>query len=267
MLGEVIATLGYFPVVAASVLAERNFDAADHQKRSVIKRARSVFPGKDAAARFVASRIHGYGSKVRPCLTISDAKGESFFAAVKGQTFGPDVFGQLEDGGGVSSSKGMIIPFKRLSAFQRRAWGGKSFNPKLAGRLFTLKSGLVIAELPGRGKGGVGAKTVLVGWRANQRQQPAMLGFGETWENKVQPKMLGKLERDLERVMTVAGQEAVASELAAKDRTRADRGRAFTEAYQGFLKSNPRNRPGAVRAALAAAKSVKADPIGERGRA
>jgi len=261
-IGEVVAMLGYLPPVIASVLAERNRDAADHHKRSLIKRAQRDFPGKRDAARFVASRLHGYGSKKRPCLDINDAQGESFAGAVSGESYGGKVFEQLEEGGTISAGAGlMFIPFNRISAKVRAKLGGKSLAADAS--LAISRTGLVFRRLKKRGSAGEATRVKPFGVLRNSRRQRPLLKFFATWEGGVQPRMVSKLDRDLDRAITVAGQEALGSELAALDRQLDARSGAFRASFEGFLRAEPGNRRGALKAALAAVREVQRDPIGQ----
>ncbi len=269
--------LGNLPPALIGALGRRFADFADHHKKSVLKDARSRFAARDRAVRMLASRIFGYGSP-RNATTIGDLRGESFLASREGNDehpLGRDYFLALETGRPINTTDAMAVPIGRGRPYRgvfanvaiwARAGGGRG---SLASRGFSFVPGpngrtLIVDErersLSRAAREGHRGDLV-VGILTRRRRQGKLLSFVDEAE-RIAPKHLARMERDVELAATAAGREALASRTLAAEAGSAE----FRRVYREALEANPRKFAAARRAAARASREVERSLLAPRGR-
>lgn len=248
----VVAQIGYLPPALTGALAYENYNLVDHHRRSVLKHHK--LPGGKAAQRFLASRLHRYGSKKDP-TELADLVGESFAAAQTGKTFGRERFRKLEEGGERTTSRWFAVP---IGALQLKSPGARSaayrrFREQLSAHmLVVVGKGLLIR----RDAHDQGAKTKVVkiiGKLVRARREQPMLGFQEQFD-RVLPGHMARYDKALDLAMTEAGRDRLARDL----QTRARGAAAYRAVYDQFLNANAGKFSEARRVAKAAAKAARA---------
>lgn len=245
-LGQVLATVALMPAAVQSAFRERLYDLLSHHRLSVLKHHQ--LPSKRRAQQMLASRTYRY--------TRADAAGalggglgvvgEGFLAAESGQTYGRDAFKRLEEGGEVSAREAMIIPVgagRRLALRDRAAWerllhGDVDLIRAPSGRMLLVRQSIR--------KGSI--KETIYGVLSRRRRQPAQLGYYRQFDS-VQGRHVAKLEADLDRAQTAAGQAAIVE--------RAAEGRRLGEAYLAGLRRYLDANPGRLREARAAGVAAR----------
>lgn len=259
-LGEVLATVSLLPSAVQASFRERLYDALSHHRLSVLKHHQ--LPGGRRAQRMIASRTYRYTKPGEGAAVM----GEGFAAAETGSTFGPAALLQLERGGDIAAGEGMIVPVgagRRLAQRDRAAWerllrGDVDLVRAPSGRML-----LVRHTLGKHSDGTGGVKETIYGVMTRRRRQPAQLGFYRQWES-VEARHVAKMDADLGRAVTAAGQAALV-ERAAESRVL---GAAYVDGLRRYLAVNPgKLREARAAGALARKAARAANTTRERERA
>jgi hypothetical protein len=274
----VLGALGHTPPALIGAIGRRFRDFADHHKKSVLKRARGDFASRDRAVRMLASRLFGYSTS-RGAERLGQVRGESFLAAREdnaGHPLGREYFLSLEEGRSISTSDPMIIPteaglpysgvFKNTPVWARVNGGegsllsrGFSFAPSANGRtLLVDERERTLARAAREGQSG----GVVVGVLSRRRRQRQRLHFHDE-ADRVAPKHLARIEKDVELALTVAGRASLLRQNQAAEAGTA----AWHRAYRQALDANPGKHAAARRAATEASRLVSRRALAPRGRA
>ncbi|MEM1183688.1 MAG: hypothetical protein AAGI53_01665 [Planctomycetota bacterium] len=260
---EASATLGLVGGLGPTVIATRTGDLLSHHRSSVLRRVGRDFPGKRRAQRFMASRLQFYSRTRRPYPnTYAEATGEAFAAGINDDSAagGPIDITLLERGGRrVSAGGPMAIPllgFRNLHQSAPALGRVRQFRDQLKrNRYDVTPSGLLVADIAGtRARG---ARSLVAGVLRRSTVHRPLLGFFAEFD-RIEPRHAVKLERDLGKLVTVAGRAALQDRLVRHERVRALGAAAFAE----HLKMNPGDHAGARKAALEISRRVNADSIG-----
>lgn len=251
LIGEVVATLGYFPAIMPLVVSERNYDLLTHHRSGVLKDARKSFPSGRKGQQFAAAKLKRYGRK-NP-QTIQEVRAEGVAQEDKPEDRGADALETLEFGRIVQTAKPMAIGYG----------GGKIDSASRALLTYLQPRGVLLSFEKGRGYvdrenkdlGRVGDRTEIYTLRRRRVARP-LLGYYKRWDVSV-PKALVKYEADLEKVLTEAGRAALSERIVVADTRR----RTYDKAYRQFLVGSPGAYAKARAAAKAAAAEVGRDKI------
>jgi hypothetical protein len=268
-LAEVVASVGLIPAALIGSIGMLNYDLVSHQRLKTLKD--HGLPGGRQAQKMLATRLFGYGRKVKSPTRISELEGESFAAAVSGETFGGEQLKDMETGRLVSSREPMAIP---LGAASLRG-GARSaamarFRKQLKNReLVRVGKGLLVLRKTqeshmARASAGRAARgsTRIVGVLLRGRTQRPMLGFYRAFD-AILPTHMGKYEKAMEQSLTAAGREAMEGRNTVAEAMNAAR----IAVMRKYLAANPGNVPAARRAANRAAADVRRSALGIGRRA
>lgn len=251
-LSNVLRTLGYMPAIAIRALAERNFDTLSYHRSSVLKH--HGLPGRRKAQRMLAANLRRQVRKIK-ADTIEDVAGEGYAVGLREQNAAGwgKFLASLEEGASIKANEPMAVPLPGRQP--------KKFRELLAaGKLTMIGKGLLVQETKGRGNARLGARTILWGKIILKRKQRALLKFYPQWD-AVQGKVSARYDRDMELVMTEAGQARLERTLNANA---AGRAAAKTE-MQRFLAANPGKHREARTAASKVAQQVRKSALAPKG--
>lgn len=249
-IGEVIATLGYVPAIMPIALAERAYDAVSHHRLGVLSDARTKFPGKRKAQKFLAAKLRRYGPK--DPVTVTDARVKSIAIEDDTERMGEDALLLLEQGGDVSAREPMIIGLNRLDEEER-----KNLKYIPTARVYILfKQGRKYLDKEQKDLGRIGDRTMIFPV-TRVRKARKLLGYFARWDANL-PRVLDKYGRDLEMMLRVAGQATLARRIELNSRARS----AGRLAYATVLAGSPEAHAQARQAAKLAAQRVRADKVG-----
>jgi hypothetical protein len=254
LIGEAVTTLGYVPAILPAAISERAFDALSHHRLGVIKDAARM-PGGRQAQKFVASRLYRYSRRGgRLPVSFAEVHAEGFAAEPNPKAFSDEAIRNLEYGANIFARGAMAIGYGG-PAIDAASWAMlKYIKPR--GLLASVEGGRRFVDRGNRELGKVGDRTELFSLRRRRRARP-LLGYERRWE-VVAPKAVAKLEADLDKVMTIAGQRGLEARIGVADAKR----KAYTGAYTGVLAGSPGSYTLARRAGREAAAAVTRDSLG-----
>lgn len=253
-IGDAVATMGFIPAILPSVLAMRNYDALDYHRRGVLKDAKKNFPKGIRAQRFLAARMFRFGRTTGSRLpdTVAQARGEGFMAER------PGLIEALEKGGDQTTADPMAIPV----AARFRKMTRDKFEAAIKARKFEIVPGHGLAYIinPSKRAGGkadfrLGGHQIVGVLKRRTKKRP-LLHWYRRWQANL-PKVLAKYEKDLAKVTTASGRQALRERITKEHNVQ----RAASIAKQAYLDANPGNNVGAARAARSAAAQVKKDSL------
>lgn len=259
-IGQALAQVALLPAAVQAAFRERLYDLLSHHRLHVLKHHR--LPSGRAAQRMLATRLWRY---TRASARDAGVAGEAFVAAASGDTYGADAFRRLEFGGDVAAGAPMAVPIgagRVLARRDRAAWRRLLGSGVLEAIRTRAGRTLLIRETAGRARDAGGAKSLLYAVLTRRRRQPAQLGYFAGFE-AVQARHVAKMEQDLERAASAAGQAA----LVEASRERAALDAAYLQGLRRYLAAHPNRLREARAAGLAARRAARAANTVRGGRA
>lgn len=210
--GAVIADVREALALAAAVDAATSeamtyelLDLFDHARRATL--SRNDMPNKRGGQKLLANAIHRWTSSARGGRDpgkISDVKGELFAAMPTSPEFGKDYFQKLEEGGQITASSPMVIPFgagARRSAVASGLRGNARFQQLLASKGL-VQPGPGVSYLVERNPPSARAaarRTMIYGFMIRGRKQRPLMKLRANFD-EVMPRHLEKMQKVIDQV-------------------------------------------------------------------